>query len=102
MLEIYVSNNIRIRGASTPLRAEITRALTIPNPEWVIRKAKRRPIWGITATLALWIPQGTDIIAPRGFLAELQQILEGQGLRPTINYSYTQAKNVDFGQGKRL
>ena len=97
MLEIYVSNNIRIRGATTPLRAAVTRALTIPNPEYLKRRAQRRPCWGITATLTLYIVVGDIIIAPRGFLAELQLILLDQGLRPTVTFNYNQAKHVDFG-----
>lgn len=99
MLQVVVSNNIRIRGPSTPLRAAITRVLTLDNPEYVARKKKRRPTWGIDKVIRLYVSEAGDIITPRGFLGELKSILKTQGLCPdkVITYQRTERPPVEFG-----
>lgn len=99
MLQITLSNNLRIRGASTPLRAAITKALTIDNPEVVERKKKRKTTWGLEEKLQLYIQDMGDIIAPRGFLNELQKILKDQGISPekVIGVRQNKGQAVEFG-----
>ncbi|WP_371366257.1 hypothetical protein SRRS_06970 [Sporomusa rhizae] len=94
---ITVSNNIRIRGANTPLRAAITAALTVDNPVYLDRKAKRRPTWGIDKKLMLYVLEGMDIIVPRGFLKELLNEPQYQ-YEKVINWQTTVLPPVDFGQ----
>ena len=53
LLQIFVKHNIRIRGASTPLKAAITKALTFDNPAYLKAK-QRRPTWGVQAKLELF------------------------------------------------
>ncbi|WP_371374469.1 DEAD/DEAH box helicase [Sporomusa aerivorans] len=94
---ITVSNNLRIRGANTPLRAAITAALTVDNPVYLDRKAKRRPSWGIDKKLTLYVLEGTDIIVPRGFLKELLNEPQYQCER-VITWQTTVLPPIDFGQ----
>lgn len=99
MLQITLSNNIRIRGASTPLRGAITAALTIDNPEVVERKRKRVTTWGLEDKLRLYIADRGDIIAPRGFLKQLEEILTAQGtdIAKVIDVRQNNGAPVDFG-----
>lgn len=99
MLQILISNNIRIRGASTPLRAAVTAALTMDNPVVVQRKKKRQSTWGMDEKLKLYIVDMGDIIAPRGFLKDLEAILQQQGINPgkVITVRQNQGQAVDFG-----
>lgn len=99
MLQIFVTHNIRIRGASTPLRGEITKALTIENPEYVTRKKKRRPTWGVDKKIQLYMLDRGDLVAPRGFLEELKEILKSQGVTPAkvIVERLTIGNPTDFG-----
>jgi len=75
VIQITVDNKIRIRGATTPLRAAITAALTVDNPEYKKRKARRQPTWGLDAKLKLYSCDGTDLIVPRGFWESLIDIV---------------------------
>lgn len=95
MLQITLKNNIHIRGANTPLRAAITAALTVDNPVYLERKARRQPTWGINQKLFLYILQGTDIIVPRGFEKELFELIGGQAHQVTD--LRVVANPVDFG-----
>lgn len=95
-MQISVRNNIRVRGAPTPLVAEITKALTIDNPEYVERKKKRRPTWGVKPKLELYSREGPDLILPRGYLSELLQLADGK--QADISYQYTDARPIDFGE----
>jgi superfamily II DNA or RNA helicase len=97
---ITVSNNIRIRGANTPLRAAITAALTVDNPVYLERKSKRRPTWGIDKKIMLYVLEGADIIAPRGFQRNLYTILHGlkYGTSNIFTWQTTVVPPVDFGQ----
>jgi len=99
MLQITLSNNIRIRGASTPLRAAITKALTIDNPEVVERKKRRKTTWGLEEKLRLYLYDQGDLIAPRGFLNDLKKILKTQGINPekVIITRQNEGPPVDFG-----
>jgi superfamily II DNA or RNA helicase len=73
-----MENNIRIRGLTTPLRAEITAKLTVDNPEYVKRKSRRQRTWGCDPKLRLYSCEGPDLIVPRGFELELLT-LESKG-----------------------
>lgn len=99
MLQVHLSNNIRIRGASTPLRAAVTAALTIDNPEFIKAKKRRRPTWGMEKSLQLYVYDQGDLIAPRGFIEQLKTILEQQGLQPNkvITIDQVEGQAVDFG-----
>ena len=99
MLQIFVTHNIRIRGASTPLRAAITKALTLDNPVYAERKLKRRPTWGVDKKIQLYVMERGDLVAPRGFLKELEDILKAQGITPSkaIVKRLTEGQPVDFG-----
>lgn len=99
MLQIFVTHNIRIRGASTPLRAAITKALTLDNPVYAERKKKRRPTWGVDKKIQLYVMERGDLVAPRGFLKELEELLKAQGITPskTIVKRLTEGAPVDFG-----
>jgi len=99
MLQIFITNNIRIRGASTPLRAAVTKALTIENPAY--KKAKRigKRAWGIDPRLELFVYDQGDIVAPRGFQEELEGILKTLGYDPdkVISTRQTEGHIVQFG-----
>ena len=99
LLQINVKNNIRIRGASTPLKAAITTALTKDNPAYVEAIKKRRPTWGLEPKLRLYIQDMGDIVAPRGFLEDLKALLQAQGYDPgkVIAYNQVEGNPVDFG-----
>ncbi|WP_371380871.1 DEAD/DEAH box helicase [Sporomusa aerivorans] len=98
-LIITLANNIRIRGANTPIRAKITADLTIPNPEYEARKAKKRPLWGIEKYLRLYSLDGNDIIVPRGYMADLLKI-PGVKDNPETTFSVQLVLRppVDFGE----
>ncbi|WP_433958574.1 DEAD/DEAH box helicase [Cytobacillus horneckiae] len=102
MLQIFITNNIRIRGASTPLRAAITKALTYENPAY--KKAKRigKRAWGIDPRLELFIYDQGDIVTPRGFQEELEAILKTLGNDPNkvITIRQTEGQQVSFGWNK--
>jgi superfamily II DNA or RNA helicase len=99
MLQIFVTHNIRIRGASTPLRAAIMSALTVDNPEFLRRAKKKQPTWGIDRRLQLYAFDQGDIIAPRGFWRELCGILLKQGINPekVTTKRLVELPPIDFG-----
>jgi len=100
VLQILVSNNIRIRGASVPLREEITAALTLDNPVYIERKSKKRPTWGIDKKLTLYTYDRGDLIVPRGFYVSLVDILLKHGINPheVVTKRLTEGWKVDFGE----
>lgn len=99
MLQIFITNNIRIRGASTPLKGAITKALTIDNPAY--KKAKRigKRAWGIPPKLEIYIYDQGDIVVPRGFEADLRNLLTAAGIEPdrVIHRKQTEGQKVSFG-----
>ena len=99
MLQIFVTHNIRIRGASTPLRAAITKALTYDNPAYTASKKRGRRTWGVDKKVQLYVLDRGDIVAPRGFLSELEEILKTQGVTPSkaIVKRLTEGQPVEFG-----
>lgn len=99
MLQIFVTNHIRIRGPNTPLRAAITKALTLDNPAFVERKKRRLPTYGIDSRIQLYVLDVGDIIVPRGFLEELYQILQTHGIVPSkvVVTRQTKVDPVVFG-----
>lgn len=100
MLQIVISNNIRIRGASTPLRLAIMDKLTMDNPEYKNRIYKKLPTWGIDQKLKLYVQEFGDLVAPRGFEQELIEILKLQGITPetVIQRQQTEVINANFGK----
>jgi superfamily II DNA or RNA helicase len=98
-MQVTVSNNIRLRGLSLPLRSAITQALTMPNPEYEKLKRMGRPTWGIPQRLELFVLDRGDLVAPRGFEIKLREILKAQGIRPedVIRYDFKEFPRVDFG-----
>ena len=103
MLQIVISNNIRIRGATVPLRAAVTSALTIKNPaytELVAKKQRQRiAALGLEEYLRMYAWELESLIVPRGFYLQLVDILKQQGITPdkVIQYNLTEPKAVDFG-----
>lgn len=99
MLQIFITNNIRIRGASVPLKAAVTLALTMDNPAYIARKKKRQPVYGLDRKLQLFFYDLGDIITPRGFEMQLQGILKTQGITPekVIVRRQTEGQPVNFG-----
>lgn len=93
---VTISNNIRIRGATTPQRAAITKALTVPNPEYQDRKRKKKPVWGLDPDLKLYVLEAGDIIVPRGFQKELFEIIQSEIVE--VRNLVTWGNLVDFGQ----
>lgn len=82
MLQIFLSHHIRIKDGATPLRATVTKELTIENPAY--KKAKRigKRGWGIDPRLELFIYDQGDLVVPRGFLRRLEEILRASGIDP--------------------
>lgn len=99
MLQIFITNNIRIRGASLPLKSAVMSALTMENPAYIARKKKRQPTYGIDQRLQLFFYDQGDMIAPRGFEKELYKILTTIGVTPekVIVRRQTKGDPVDFG-----
>lgn len=102
MLQIFVTNNIRIRGEELPIRMEITRALTIDNPAFLERKRKRRPTYGIDPKIQMYLYDRGDLILPRGFLSQLEAILASKGtdIKTVATYALTrrmEGAEIDFG-----
>ena len=99
MLQVFITNNIRIRGASVPLKSAVTAALTMENPVYVTRKKRRLPTYGIDQRIQLYFYDLGDIIAPRGFEQQLHDILRTQGLDPNkvIVRRQTEGQPTDFG-----
>lgn len=99
MLQIFVTNHIRIRGPNTPLRAAITKALTLDNPAFVERKKRRQPTYGLDPRIQLYVFDRGDIIIPRGFLEELYAILATHGIDASkvITIRQTKVDPISFG-----
>lgn len=73
---------LRVQGAPLPLKAEITKRLTIDNPEYKKRKAQRRPTWGLDAKIKLYSESSGTLVLPRGFERELGEIIYTKGFDP--------------------
>lgn len=100
-MQIILSNNIRLRGANTPLRAAITKALTIDNPAVIERLRKKQPAWGLERYLRLYIADGNDLIMPRGFLEDLLDTLKEHrysDIHRMISDQQTTLTPIDFGE----
>ncbi|TYS60513.1 DEAD/DEAH box helicase [Sutcliffiella horikoshii] len=100
MLQIFVTSNIRIKGAPTPLKAAVTKALTYDNPAYVDRKKKRRPVWGIEAKIKMYFYNMGDLIVPRGFLKELKTQVSNLGINPdkVMVNRQVEVDPISFGQ----
>lgn len=98
MLQIVYSNNIRVTGASMPLRLKITEALTIPNPAYVAAKRQRRPTWGIDQKLRLYVQDGHALVLPRGYSSALRKILADMNLNANCSTDFVEGVPVDFGK----
>lgn len=99
MLQVIVGSNIRIRGASVPLRAALMTALTLDNPDYAERKKRRQPTYGLERVLHLYTYDMGDIVTGRGFLEPLKNLLRQQGLQPekVIEYRYADGLEMNYG-----
>ncbi|MCY8609929.1 DEAD/DEAH box helicase [Bacillus paralicheniformis] len=99
MLQVFISHNIRIKGASTPIKAAITRALTYENPAYTAAKKRGRRVWGLAPKIELYIYDRGDLVCPRGFEQQLTEILKQHDLDPEkVIVKNTQVgRKVDFG-----
>ncbi len=99
MLQIFISWNIRIKGATTPLKAAITKALTYENPAYAATKKRRRRVWGVDPKIELYLYDRGDLICPRGFEKELNDILINHNQDPekVIVRNTQKGREVDFG-----
>ncbi|MER1275515.1 DEAD/DEAH box helicase [Bacillus velezensis] len=99
MLQIFISWNIRIKGATTPLKAAITKALTYENPAYAAAKKRRRRVWGVDPKIELYLYDRGDLICPRGFEKELNDILINHNQDPekVIVRNTQKGREVDFG-----
>jgi superfamily II DNA or RNA helicase len=100
MLQITISNNIRIRGltSASPLKLAILDALTMDNPEFIDREKKRRSTWGLPKKLQLFTYDQGDIVTGRGFLEELSGILNKHNVKAGAQYNYNDGLDADFGE----
>lgn len=98
MLQITYSNNIRLIGASLPLKLKITEDLTMDNPAFIKAKKQRRPTWGIDQKLRLYLydEEGT-LILPRGYGRQLEAHIEGLGLCAELYTDLVDGTPIDFG-----
>lgn len=98
-MQITVRNNIRIRGASLPLRSAVTQALTMPNPQHAKLKRMGKPTFGIDQRLELFVYDQGDLVVPRGFETQLREIMKTQGISPedVIRHNLTEVADVEFG-----
>ena len=70
-LNIVVDNMIRVSGAPVKLKAEITKRLTVDNPEYVKQKKRGFKCWGIDPKIRLYSEVNGQLVLPRGFYEEL-------------------------------
>lgn len=98
MLQITYSNNIRLTGASLPLKLKITEDLTIDNPAFIKAKRQRRPTWGIDQKLRLYLyDEAGTLILPRGYGKQLEAYVEALGLRFDPYIDLVEGNAIDFG-----
>ncbi len=71
MINIVVDNMIRVSGAPVKLKAEITKRLTVDNPEYVKQKKRGFKCWGIDPKIRLYSEVNGQLVLPRGFYEEL-------------------------------
>lgn len=100
MLQIIIKEKIFIQNASTALKAAVTKALTVDNPEYTKRKKRGISTWNIPKYVKLYSQRMDDILAPRGFLPELKTILEKQGIdtKRVLVDERIDGLSVDFGE----
>lgn len=100
MVRVTVSHNIRIQGASLPLRAAVMTALTMTNPAFTDRQKKSLPTYGIEKQLHMFVMDQGAIVTPRGFYSELRDILKTHGIdvAKVTEYQLEEGHCVDFGQ----
>ncbi|HWT74563.1 MAG TPA: hypothetical protein VN258_07565, partial [Mobilitalea sp.] len=100
MLQVSVSNNIRIRGltSASPLKLAILDALTIDNPDYKDREKKRRSTWGIAKKLQLFTYDQGDIVTGRGFEGELDALIQKHQVTAEVRYDFNEGVAADFGE----
>lgn len=94
-MDLVIANNLRLSGAPLPLKLEITKALTITNPEYIKRKQRKQRVWGIEPKLKLYAEDMGSLVIPRGFLHTLTAMVVGQGVN--IQDYRVQGHKIDFG-----
>lgn len=94
-MQVILSNNIRIRNCPGPVKAKITKMLTMENPEYIKRKQRKKPTWGIEPYIKNYsFDINGDLICPRGFYEELKKL----NLNYTLIKNFTKSQKVEFGQ----
>lgn len=83
-MQITFSNNIRITDPPTKLKLAIIGDLTFENPEYKLRKAKKRPTWGVSRTMEVHTWDRGNLVVPRGYLPDLVKHLKELGIDPLI------------------
>lgn len=83
-LNIVLENNIRLTNVPGPVLTAIVKDLTIDNPEYKKRKARKLPTWGVPQKLELftWVQQA--LVLPIGYLDTLME-----NIPPEVRYSIT-------------
>lgn len=98
-MKILVSNNIRVKDCPVKIRAEITKTLTMENPEFIDRLKKKRPLWGVEKYIKCYsIEINGDLILPRGFYSELLQILDKSGVQCEVVENTVKGNNLYLGK----
>lgn len=98
MLQITYSNNIKLTGASLPLKLKITEDLTMDNPAYIKAKRQRRPTWGVEQKLRLYLyDELGNLILPRGYGKQLETHVEEMGLRFEMYTDLVEGVPIDFG-----
>jgi superfamily II DNA or RNA helicase len=98
MVTLYVNKLIRVRGLfGTQAKADITKRLTIQNPEYLDRKRRNKSVWGIEPKLYCYQYDQGDLIIPRGFLFELKLILTNYQVNYDVIQDTSNGTIVDFG-----
>lgn len=97
MVQVVITNNLRITGLSMQKRLEITKELTVDNPDYLDRKRKKRPTWGVDSKLKLYSLEGNTLVVPRGYIGSLTDWLQGAAytIVPTM---VDRLRPVDFGE----
>ena len=79
-MEIIISSEIRIRGASPAIQRWSRENLILPNPEY--KNRKRMGLWTGHTPEYLWLyrTEGSDLIVPTGCGKEIRRFLSAQDL----------------------
>lgn len=83
-MQITFKNNIRIVNPPTKLKLAVIGDLTFENPEFKLRKVKRRPTWGVPQNIEVHVWDRGNLVVPRGYLPDLLKHLKALGIDPLV------------------